>query len=147
MKLSFSTVAAGALALAVSADAWRFNGFQLQDFKGPKTTKGGPGGTGSACFGVGDLNNKISSLEWYSDDAAHGTRCCIQPFNGLGCTNFMGQTWCNNIRVYDLGQIDMDNKITTYKTSCWKRSSKRGEEDQGEWDEFVRRVEADAEGL
>ncbi|KAF3482261.1 uncharacterized protein GIQ15_05020 [Arthroderma uncinatum] len=130
MKVSFSAIAAVAFTFASSVNAWRLNAFQLQNFEGPKFTAGGPGASGSACHSIGDLNNKVSSLEWYSDDPTHGTRCCFVPFNGLNCQEGLGQSWCRNIRVYDLGQINMDNKISSFRTDCYKPTTKRMEEFQ-----------------
>ncbi|EFE44967.1 conserved hypothetical protein [Trichophyton verrucosum HKI 0517] len=130
MKVTSSIAAVVALVFASSAGAWRLNAYQLRNSEGPKFTAGGPGGSGSACHSVGDLNNKISSIEWYSDDPTHHTRCCFVPFNGLGCTGDLGQSWCRNIRVSDLGQIGMDNKISSFRTDCYKPTTKRMEEFQ-----------------
>ncbi|EAU34205.1 conserved hypothetical protein [Aspergillus terreus NIH2624] len=73
-----------ALALAPSVSAWRVYFYQLQNEQGPYITNSGPGGTGSRCHSVGDLNQKISSMRYYSDNAEGTTRCCIQLFDSPG---------------------------------------------------------------
>ncbi|OBT93921.1 hypothetical protein VE01_08258 [Pseudogymnoascus verrucosus] len=121
MKLSLLLTAA-ALTLAPTTTAWRVYFYQLKDGQGPSITASGPGGTGSACHSVGSLNNKISSVRWYSDNSETNptTRCCISMYQGLGCTGTnWGQSWCRN-RFADTSNFGADNQISSYQTDCYK---------------------------
>ncbi|OBT71889.1 hypothetical protein VF21_10553 [Pseudogymnoascus sp. 05NY08] len=92
MKLSL-LLTTTALALAPTTSAWRVYFYQLKDGEGPSITASGPGGTGAACHSVGSLNNKISSVRWYSDNSATNptTKCClIAGERGYGETGCVG---------------------------------------------------------
>ncbi|GES62226.1 hypothetical protein ATEIFO6365_0005020300 [Aspergillus terreus] len=116
--MKFSALAPiAALALAPSVSAWRVYFYQLQNEQGPYITNSGPGGTGSRCHSVGDLNQKISSMRYYSDNAEGTTRCCIQLFDSPGCENFLGQSFCRN-QFVNFDDIGMDNDVSSYKTIC-----------------------------
>ncbi|OBT53163.1 hypothetical protein VE04_07078 [Pseudogymnoascus sp. 24MN13] len=106
MKLSLLTAAA--LTLAPTTTAWRVYFYQLKDGQGPSR--------------VGSLNNKISSVRWYSDNSETNptTRCCISMYQGLGCTGTnWGQSWCRN-RFADTSNFGADNQISSYQTDCYK---------------------------
>ncbi|KFY32000.1 hypothetical protein V493_00592 [Pseudogymnoascus sp. VKM F-4281 (FW-2241)] len=80
MKIT-ALITVAALAMAPSASAWRVYFYQLQNGEGPSITNSGPGGTGSRCHpNVDPLNDKISSMRYYSDNAEGTTRCCIDLY-------------------------------------------------------------------
>ncbi|KAL3454573.1 hypothetical protein BJX65DRAFT_301210 [Aspergillus insuetus] len=72
--------------------------------------RAGPGGSGWKCHtNVGDMHNRVSSMQWWSDNPSHTTRCCIYLYTGKNCTN------CYKIdpgyarRSIDAGEGDEDD--------------------------------------
>ncbi|KFY10441.1 hypothetical protein V492_05016 [Pseudogymnoascus sp. VKM F-4246] len=120
MKIT-AIITVAALAMAPSASAWRVYFYQLQNGEGPSITNSGPGGTGSRCHPTVDpLNDKISSMRYYSDNAEGTTRCCIDLYRGTNCRSLIGSTsgTCRN-RFVNFDEIDEDNVVSSYKTTCY----------------------------
>jgi hypothetical protein len=120
MKIT-ALITVAALAMAPTTSAWRVYFYQLQNGEGPSITNSGPGGTGSHCFPTVDpLNDKISSMRYYSDNAEGTTRCCIDLYRSTNCRSLIGSTsgTCRN-RFINFNEIDEDNVVSSYKTTCY----------------------------
>ncbi|SPO06457.1 uncharacterized protein DNG_09147 [Cephalotrichum gorgonifer] len=121
--MKFSTfAAAAALALAPTTSAWRIYLYNWKDGNadGGYITNSGPGGTGERCHGTGDMNNKISSIRWYSKNSETNptSQCDVTFYNSLGCQDRLAGPYTLNF-LADASVWDADNKITSYKTRCW----------------------------
>ncbi|KAJ8098050.1 hypothetical protein POJ06DRAFT_303497 [Lipomyces tetrasporus] len=118
MKFSVA-IAATAIALLPGTDAWRVYFYQLQNEEGPSITNGGPGHPGHACFSnVDPLNQKISSMRYYSDNPDLNTRCCLTLYDSPGCANAFPYTFCRN-QFVNFNEINLDNDVSSYSTDCY----------------------------
>jgi hypothetical protein len=118
MKIA-ALAATFALALVPSVSAWRVYFYQLQEEEGPSITNAGPGNPGFACHSVGDLNQKISSMRYYSDNPQGTTRCCIKLYDSPGCGGDFGYSFCRN-QFLNLKDIGHDNDVSSYSTDCYR---------------------------
>ncbi|WEW57003.1 hypothetical protein PRK78_002462 [Emydomyces testavorans] len=122
MKLP-SLLVATTLAISPLASAWRvyFYNWENENPDGGYITEGGPGNPGSRCFSnVDPLNNKISSLRYYSDNPEGTTRCCLHLYDSPGCDNeFKVGPICRD-QFVNLHNIGIDNDISSYKTECYR---------------------------
>ncbi|KAK9358197.1 hypothetical protein V1504DRAFT_303508 [Lipomyces starkeyi] len=118
MKLSLAIITA-AMAFIPFSDAWRVYFYQLQNEEGPSITNGGPGNPGYRCFpNVDPLNQKISSMRYYSDNTELNTRCCLTLYDSPDCGNPFPYTFCRDAFV-NFNEINIDNDISSYSTDCY----------------------------
>ncbi|KAF7162413.1 hypothetical protein CNMCM6106_009387 [Aspergillus hiratsukae] len=109
-----------ALALVPSVSAWRVYFYQLENEQqgSPFITNGGPGNPGYKCHSnVDPLNQKISSMRYYSDNPEGTTRCCIRLYDSPGCEGYFGFEFCRN-QFLNLDDIGHDNDVSSYSTNC-----------------------------
>ncbi|PKS06251.1 hypothetical protein jhhlp_006997 [Lomentospora prolificans] len=82
-------------------------------------TKAGPGKPGDACFNIGNWNNKISSIRYYSDNPEHTSRCCVEFYDSPNCANLIGPgSQCRNFFA-DAKDLGINNDISSFKTRCF----------------------------
>ncbi|SPO01714.1 uncharacterized protein DNG_04387 [Cephalotrichum gorgonifer] len=121
MKLSI-VAAAAALALAPTTTAWRIYLYNWEggNKDGGYHTNSGPGGKGERCHTIGNLNNKVSSIQWYSknSETSPTSQCDVTFYNSAGCKDRLAGPYRANFFV-DADYLGINNKITTYKTRCW----------------------------
>lgn len=84
--MQFSTLSvASMLLLAPQALGWRIQLFNKPNYEGTEVTYGGPGGTGSACFSIGTLNNEVQSIHYYYENTDKTTKCTVYLYDSPGC--------------------------------------------------------------
>ncbi|RLL95681.1 hypothetical protein CFD26_103832 [Aspergillus turcosus] len=106
-----------ALALVPSVSAWRVYFYQLKNEQGPSITNAGPGNPGFKCHpNVDPLNQKISSMRYYSDNPEGTTRCCIKFYDSPGCKGDFGYEFCRN-QFVNFDEIGHDNDVSSYSTN------------------------------
>ncbi|KAJ8096631.1 hypothetical protein POJ06DRAFT_286894 [Lipomyces tetrasporus] len=117
MKFSLP-IAAAVIALVPVTEAWRVYFYQLQNEEGPFITDGGPGNPGHRCFSnVDPLNQKISSMRYYSDNDQLNTRCCLTLYDSPGCENSRF-SFCRN-QFVNFNEVGFDNDVSSYSTDCY----------------------------
>ncbi|KAH1470032.1 hypothetical protein KXW65_004461 [Aspergillus fumigatus] len=119
MKIA-ALAATFALALVPSVSAWRVYFYQLKEGEGPSITNAGPGNPGFRCHpNVDPLNQKISSMRYYSDNPEGTTRCCLRVYDSPGCKGDFGYSFCRN-QFLNFANIGHDNDVSSYSTECFK---------------------------
>lgn len=109
-----------ALALVPSVSAWRVYFYQLKEGEGPSITNAGPGNPGFRCHpNIDPLNQKISSMRYYSDNPEGTTRCCLRVYDSPGCKGDFGYSFCRN-QFLNFADIGHDNDVSSYSTECFK---------------------------
>jgi hypothetical protein len=140
MKLDL-VILTSALASLPLSSAWRVRFYSLEENRGDQFTRAGPGGSGWKCHtNVGDLHNRVSSMQWWSDNPSHTTRCCIYLYTGKNCVGSLDRTFghfCRN-QYLNFHDWDVENRVNSYKTNCYKIDPDyaRRSIDAGEGDEL-----------
>ncbi|KAL4862431.1 hypothetical protein BDV12DRAFT_203078 [Aspergillus spectabilis] len=121
MKLSILSVAASVLLLTSTTDAWRIRLYDGINYKGKQVTYSGPGKTGTRCFNVDPLNNRVSSIHYYAYNSDKTTRCCVTLYDSPGCKT-KNQDWAPQKSCHDEHWRDIpgkwDNDISSFRTNC-----------------------------
>ncbi|KAL2824209.1 hypothetical protein BDW59DRAFT_162544 [Aspergillus cavernicola] len=122
MKLGIIPIVTSVLLLTSGADAWRVRFYNGVNYKGQQATWSGPGHTGTRCFNVNPLNNKISSLHYYAYNSDRTTKCCLTLYDSPGCKtknpDWNPEKTCKDAHVKDIPG-GFDNDISSFRTTCY----------------------------
>ncbi|KAH8588725.1 hypothetical protein B0O99DRAFT_746555 [Bisporella sp. PMI_857] len=125
--MKFTAISAIALlALVPQAMAWRVFFYQHknynQDEAGGVYTWAGEGRPGTNCFGLGTLNNEISSMHFYYADAAGNNGCCLTLYDSPNCEtkddDWTPKVWCSDTNIPNFAGHVYQDDVSSFRTTC-----------------------------